>query len=53
VTATTNQVVLFMDTGVASTSPLILCAPLSQTLSPVGGTLTLTVNAEGLGAVGY
>jgi preprotein translocase subunit YajC len=53
VTATTNQFVLYMDTGVAATSPLIACGALSTTLSPVGGTLTLTVNAEGLAAVNY
>jgi hypothetical protein len=53
VTTTTNQFVLYMDTGVSSTSPLIACGALSQTLSPVGGTLTLTVNAEGLAAINY
>lgn len=53
VTATTDKVVLFMDTGTPATSPIILCADLSTTLSPVGGDLTLTVNAEGLGAINY
>ena len=53
VTATTNQFVLYMDTGVAATSPLIACGALTTTLSPVGGTLTLTVNAEGLAAISY
>lgn len=53
VTATTNQFVLYMDTGTPSTSPLIACGALSSTLSPVGGTLTLTVNAEGLAAISY
>jgi len=53
VTATTDQFVLFMDTGVASASPLIACGALTTTLSPVGGTLTLTVNAEGLAAISY
>lgn len=53
VTASTNQFVLYMDTGVASTSPLIACGAISPTLSPVGGTLTLTVNAEGLAAINY
>lgn len=53
VTATTNQFVLYMDTGVAATSPLIACGALTTTLSPVGGTLTLTVNAEGLAAINY
>ena len=53
VTAVTNQFVLFMDTGDNSTSPLIANGALSATLSPVGGTLTLTVNAEGLAAINY
>jgi len=53
VTATTNQFMLYMDTGSASTSPLIANGELSATLSPVGGTLTLTVNAEGLAAINY
>lgn len=53
VTATTDKFVLYMDTGVAATSPLIACADISTTLSPVGGTLTLTVNAEGLAAISY
>ena len=53
VTAVTNQFVLVMDTGDNSTSPLIAQGALSATLSPVGGTLTLTVNAEGLAAINY
>jgi len=53
VTASTNQFMLYMDTGTASTSPLIANGALSATLSPVGGTLTLTVNAEGLAAINY
>ena len=53
VTAVTNQFVLFMDTGDNATSPLIVQGALSATLSPVGGTLTLTVNAEGLAAINY
>jgi len=53
VTAVTNQFVLFMDTGDNATSPLIANGALSATLSPVGGTLTLTVNAEGLAAINY
>ena len=53
VTASTNQFVIYMDTGVAATSPLIVCGAISTTLSPVSGTLTLTVNAEGLAAISY
>jgi hypothetical protein len=53
VTATTNQFVVFMSTGVDSTSPLIVCGNISSTLTPVSGTLTMTVNAEGFAAVNY
>ena len=53
VTATTNQFVVFMDTGVASTSPLIVCGDISPTLTPVSGTITMTVNAEGFAAINY
>ena len=53
VTASTNQFVLFMDTGTPATSPIIVCGAISTTLNPVGGTLTLVVNAEGLAAVNY
>ena len=53
ITAATNQFVLYMDTGVASTSPLIVNGTLSAPLTPVAGTLTLIVNAEGLSAINY
>lgn len=53
VTAATDKFVIFMDTGTPATSPLIACATISPTLNPVSGTLTLTVNAEGLAAVNY
>jgi hypothetical protein len=53
VTASTDKVVLYMDTGTPSTSVLICCADISTTLSPVGGDLTLVVNAEGLAAINY
>ena len=53
VTALTDKVVLFMDTGTPSTSPLIVCANLASTAGPVGGDLTHKVNAEGWGAVNY
>ena len=53
VTTSTNQFMLYMDTGSASTSPLIANGALSATLSPIAGTLTLTVNAEGLAAINY
>lgn len=53
VTTETNQVCLIVDTGTPSTTPVVLCADLDQTYSPVGGTLTMTLNAEGLGAINY
>lgn len=53
VTASTDKVVLYMDTGTASTSVLICCADISSTLAPVGGDLTLVVNTEGLAAINY
>lgn len=53
VTTDTDKGVLYMDSGVDSTSPLILAVDISQTLSPVAGTLTMVVNTEGLGAVNY
>jgi len=53
VSASTNQFLLFMDTGTAATSPLIANGALSTTLNPENGTLTLIVNVEGLAAVNY
>lgn len=53
VTASTNQFVLYMDTGSDATSPLICCASMSSTLTPVSDSLTLVVNAEGIGAISY
>jgi hypothetical protein len=53
VTASTDQFVLFMDTGTDSTSPLVALGAITPTLTPVGGTLTLTVNTEGLAAINY
>lgn len=52
ITTTTNKFVVYLDTGVAATSPLIYCGDIAEgTLSPVSGTLALTFNAEGLFAV--
>ena len=53
VTASTDKVVLYMDTGTPATSVLICCADIGTTLSPVAGDLTLAVNAEGLAAINY
>ena len=48
VTATTNKYVLWVDTGVDSTSPILATMDIAEgTLSPVSGTLSITVNAEG------
>ena len=47
-TFSTDKFVIYKDTGVASTSPLICCIAFSEgTLSPVAGTFAITVNAEG------
>jgi hypothetical protein len=53
VTTTTNQVCLIVDTGTPSTTPVVACGNLAQTYNPVAGTLTLTLSAEGLGAINY
>ena len=48
VTATTNKYCIYVDTGVDSTSPVIATIDIVEgTLSPVSGTLAITVNAEG------
>lgn len=48
VTAATNKYCLWVDTGVASTSPVLATIDIVEgTLSPVSGTLSITVNAEG------
>lgn len=53
VTTSTNQVCMIVDTGTPSTSLVVACGALDQTYNPVGGTLTMTLNAEGLGAINY
>lgn len=48
ITATTNKYVIWVDTGVAATSPVLATIDIVEgTLSPVSGTLAITVNAEG------
>lgn len=48
VTASTNKYAIWVDTGVAATSPVIATIDIVEgTLTPVGGTLSITVNAEG------
>jgi hypothetical protein len=48
ITATTDKYCLWVDTGVAATSPVLATIDISEgTLSPIDGTLSITVNAEG------
>lgn len=48
VTATTDKYVLWVDTTVDSTSPVLATIDIAEgTLNPVAGTLSITVNAEG------
>lgn len=48
VTATTNKYCLWVDTTVPTTSPILATIAIVEgTLSPVAGTLSITVNAEG------
>ena len=48
ITATTNKYSIYVDTGTASTSPVLATIDIVEgTLSPVSGTLSITVNAEG------
>lgn len=47
-TFTSDKFILYKDTGVASTSPLIMCGSYVEgTLSPVSGDFNVTVNVEG------
>ena len=53
VTGGTNAVVFYIDTGVAATSELLtyndlLLAGVQTTFFPIGGTLTATVNVNGI-----
>ena len=48
ITATTNKYTIWVDTGTDSTSPVLATIDIAEgTLSPVSGTLEITVNAEG------
>ena len=48
VTTTTNKYCLWVDTGVAATSPVLATIDIVEgTLAPTAGTLSITVNAEG------
>lgn len=53
ITTTTDKFIIYKDTGVAATSPLIACIDIAEgTLSPVAGTLSVTFNTEGIFAIG-
>lgn len=48
-TTSTDYIAVYKSTGVDSTSPVIATIAINEgTLSPVDGTLALTINAEGL-----
>lgn len=48
ITASTNKYCIYVDTGTPATSPVLATIDIVEgTLSPVSGTLAITVNAEG------
>lgn len=52
ITCSTNKFIIYKDSGVASTSPLIACIDIAEgTLAPVSGTISITFNAQGIFAV--
>lgn len=52
ITCSTDKFIIYKDTGVAATSPLIACVDIAEgTLNPVAGTLAITFNAEGIFAI--
>lgn len=52
ITGGTDKMVVYKDTGTASTSPLICCIDISEgTLTPIDGTLAITWNSEGIFAI--
>lgn len=52
ITAETDKFVLYKNTGVAATSQLICCVDIAEgTLRPIGGTLGINFNAEGIFAI--
>ena len=52
ITASTDKIVIYKDTGVAATSPLIGCFEFVEgTLNPISGTLAVTVPANGFFAL--
>jgi hypothetical protein len=52
ITCSTNKFIVYKDSGVAATSPLIACVDIAEgTLAPVAGTLSIAFSAEGIFAV--
>ena len=52
VTTSTDKFIIYKDTGVEATSPLIACIDIAEgTLNPVAGTLSISFNAEGIFAI--
>ena len=52
ITGGTDKMVIYKDTGVAATSPLIACIDIAEgTLRPLDGTLAITWNTEGIFAI--
>jgi len=48
ITATTNKYSIYVDTGTASTSPVLATIDIAEgTLSPINGNILVTINAEG------
>lgn len=48
----TDMMIVYKDTGVAATSPLICYIEFAEgTLTPISGTFAITINAEGLFAL--
>jgi len=46
-----NKILVYKDTGTASSSPVILTLDLDATIAPLSGDVTITFNAEGLFAI--
>ena len=52
ITTSTNKFIIYKDTGTPATSPLIACIDIVEgTLNPIGGTLAIVFNAEGIFAI--
>ena len=52
ITTATDKFIVYKDTGVEATSPLIACIDIAEgTLAPVAGTISVTFNAEGIFAI--